>query len=170
MLALINDFRAGHGLEPLGLSEPLGAAAEDKAEDMARCRYLQHTSPDGVAPRELVMRHGYEHNTSIGENIAAGHESAEATFAQWRESEPHRELMLGNEFAAVGIGRAYDVESAYDWFWAAEFGGVLAAPAHPCAATPVAVGSPSPDATPVHLVCDGVVRDDGTYQLTCHQS
>lgn len=35
MLDLINDFRAGRGLEPLGMSRPLGAAATHKSQDMA---------------------------------------------------------------------------------------------------------------------------------------
>ncbi len=36
MLALINDFRAGRGLDPLRLSEPLGAAVTYKRKEMAR--------------------------------------------------------------------------------------------------------------------------------------
>ena len=181
MLALINDFRAGRGLEPLALSRPLGAAATHKSQEMANRGYFRHTSPDGVAPRQLLARHGYEHNTAIGENIAAGQESAAATFEQWRESASHRELMLGEDFTAVGIARAHDAGSRYDWYWTAEFGGVVGGPAEPCAGTPIAAGTPAaaatpaapgppPDATPMHLTCDGVVRADGTYELTCREA
>jgi uncharacterized protein YkwD len=173
MLALINDFRAGRGLEPLVLSEPLGSAATHKSEAMAREGYLAHVSPAGVAPRALVTEHGYRHNTTIGENIAAGQESAEATFAQWRDSPPHRELMLDEAFAAVGIARAYNVETPYDWYWTAEFGGVLADPAEPCAedAAPAATPVPAADgAVPVRLVCEGTRLADGTYDLTCREA
>lgn len=172
MLMLINDFRAGRGLDPLGLSAPLGAAATAKSEEMAREDYFAHIAPSGETPRDLVVAHGYEHNTATGENLAAGHERAQATFAQWRDSPSHRELMLDEAFTAVGIARAYNVETEYDWYWTAEFGGVLADPATACArenrapaapaATPAADG-----AAPVHLICDGTRLADGLFDLTC---
>ncbi len=173
MVRLINDFRAGRGLEPLGLSEPLGSAAEHKSQAMAANEFFTHISPDGVTPRELIAEHGYLHNTATGENIAAGQERAAATFAQWQESAAHRELMLDEAFTAIGVARAYNVESRYDWYWTAEFGGVLAAPAQPCDAapgTPTAIpgATPAPaDGIPVELLCEGVRLDDGTYELTC---
>jgi len=168
LLGLINDFRAGRGLEPLAFSRPLGAAAEHKSEAMAEQGFFAHTSPEGVTPRELVTAHGYEHNTAIGENIAAGREEAAATFEQWRDSPAHRELMLDPAFAAVGIARAYDVESRYDWYWTAEFGGILAEPAAACAApAPSPAATPGVAATPVHLTCDGVRLADGRYELSC---
>jgi hypothetical protein len=177
MLALINDFRAGSGLEPLGLSAPLGAAATHKSEEMAREEYLAHTSPDGVTPREFVTAHGYAHNTAIGENLAAGRESAQATFSQWRDSPSHRELMLDADFAAVGIARADNVATPYDWYWTAEFGGVLADPAEPCdggteprAAAPAATPQPAGDAMPIRVVCEGTRFADGTYDVSCRDA
>lgn len=178
MFSLINDFRAGRGLDPLELSEPLGAAATHKSEEMAREAYLSHVSPDEVTPRELIAAHGYEHNTATGENIAAGQESAGATFAQWRDSPSHRELMLDEEFEAIGIARAYNVETDYDWYWTAEFGGVLAEPAQACNAPDgssngVPAATPGPvdaAAVPVRLICDGMRLPDGTYDLTCRET
>jgi uncharacterized protein YkwD len=170
MLSLINDFRAGHGLDPLTLSAPLGAAAEAKSEEMARLNYFQHQSPSGVTPRQLDAAHGYQFNTDIGENLAAGQETAQATFDQWRDSAPHRELMLDGDFTAIGVGRAFNVESTYDWYWTAEFGGEVGELAQPCgtppAGTPAATPRPS-GATPVHLICDGVRLADGTFDLSC---
>jgi uncharacterized protein YkwD len=176
MLTLINGFRAGHGLDPLGLSEPLGAAATHKSEAMARGAWFSHISPDGVTPRDLLAQHGYRHNTATGENIAAGQESAEAAFRQWRDSASHRELILDETFAAIGIARAYNVETPYDWYWTAEFGGELAEPAAACdapdgspPATPAATPQP-PGGTPVQLYCEGTRRTDGTYDLTCREA
>lgn len=177
MLSLINDFRAGRGLDPLELSAPLGAAATHKSEEMAREEYFSHVSPDDVTPRELVAAHGYEHNTSTGENLAAGQESADTTFAQWRDSPSHRELMLDENFKAIGLARAHNVETEYDWFWTAEFGGVLAEPASPCQSNDSADASPAATpvadddgAVPVRLVCDGFRAEDGTYDLTCRET
>lgn len=139
MLQLINQLREEHGLDPLELSQPLGVAAELKARDMAEQDYLAHVSPDGQTPRELLDEVDYPSNTAIGENIAAGQESAEETFGQWLNSQTHREIMLDEEFTAIGIGRAHNPDTNYEWYWAAEFGGVVGEPAEVCqSATPAA--------------------------------
>lgn len=139
ILQHINAFREDNGLEPLNLSRPLGAAAESKAEDMARNDYLAHIAPDGQGLEQLLNQAGYTYNTAIGENIAAGQRSAEGTFEQWVNSPEHREIMLGEDFTAIGIGRAHNREAKYDWYWAAEFGGMVGKPAQACdGATPVA--------------------------------
>lgn len=139
MLQHINAYREENGLEPLELSQPLGNAAEFKARDMSERDYLAHTSPDGQGLQELMNQVGYTFNTTFGENIAAGQMDAEATFEQWENSPEHREIMLGEGFTAVGIGRAHNPEAKYDWYWAAEFGGVVGAPARACdGATPMA--------------------------------
>lgn len=145
MLQLINQLREEHGLDRLELSQPLGVAAEPKARDMAEQDYLSHVSPDGQTPRELLDEVGYPSNTAIGENIAAGQQSAEATFEQWLNSQTHREIMLSEEFAAIGIGRAHNPDAQYEWYWAAEFGSVVGEPAEACqSATPAATPAMRP--------------------------
>jgi uncharacterized protein YkwD len=114
MLKRINDLRKENGLHPLVLSEPLGIAAQQKARDMAKQDYVAHVSPDGQDPQELLHEVGYDYNTAIGENIAAGHEAAKATFKQWLNSPEHREIMLDENYTAVGIGRAHNAEAKYD--------------------------------------------------------
>lgn len=144
MLQRINELRAENDLEPLTLSQPLGVASEIKASEMADQDYLAHISPDGQTPRELLEEVGYTYNTTIGENIAAGMKSAEATFEQWLNSPEHREIMLNEEFTTVGIGRAHNPEAKYDWYWAAEFGGRVGEPADPCmSATPESTPEPA---------------------------
>lgn len=151
MLRLINDLRDDRGLDPLQLSQPLGRAAELKARDMAQENYLAHISPEGQGPEELLDQVGYTYNTAIGENIAAGRRSAEGTFEQWLNSPEHREIMLGEQFSAVGIGRAHNPEAKYDWYWAAEFGGVVGEPAEVCERA-------TPQATPQLGTGEGVRR------------
>ena len=129
MLQYINSHRQENGLAPLTLSRPLGVAAETKASDMAARDYVDHTSPDGQTPRGLLTSVGYTYNTATGENIAAGNESAAATYEQWLNSPGHRDIMLGEQFNAIGIGRAYNAESSYEWYWAATFGGEVGEPA-----------------------------------------
>lgn len=137
MLELINEHRREHDLEPLELSQPLGQAAELKAQDMAQQDYVAHVSPDGQEPEDMLEEVGYTYNTAIGENIAAGQEDVEATFEQWLNSPEHNEIMLGEQFTAIGIGRAQNADAKYDWYWAATFGGEIGEPAETCpAATP----------------------------------
>lgn len=148
MLRRINQLRDENGLEALELSQPLGTASQIKASEMAEQDYLAHESPDGQTPRELLEQIGYTYNTTIGENIAAGQEGAEATFEQWLNSPEHREIMLGEEFNAVGIGRAHNADANYDWYWAAEFGGEVGEPAQAC-------DGATPESTPVRDEASG---------------
>lgn len=170
MVERINALREENGLEPLALSRPLGAAAEEKATEMAEQDYLAHESPDGRELRALLESVGYTFNTAVGENIAAGQESADATFEQWLNSPEHKEIMLGEQFTAVGIARAYNADAEYDWYWAAEFGGEVGEAAEPCAATPEPEAAASPAATPQRLVCDVLSRDSDRLELSCRDA
>ena len=145
MLQRINGLRQENGMAPLTLSGPLGVAAEIKASDMATRDYVDHTSPDGQTPRGLLTSVGYTYNTATGETIAAGNESAAATFEQWLNSPGHRAIMLGGQFNAVGIGLAYNADSTYEWYWAATFGGEVGEPAV-CGNEPPAVTPNEPPA------------------------
>lgn len=128
-VALINQFRADAGKDPLVLLQSLGAAAEHKSTDMAERDYFGHTQPPrtpggpSVSFSQNISDFGYE-SSGRGENIAAGYESAQATFNQWERSTPHRRNMLGEDidFKALGIGRAYDADSEYGWYWTTTFG------------------------------------------------
>lgn len=144
MLRQINDLRQDNGLPPLALSQPLGVAAEMKASDMATRNYFNHVSPDGVDPRELLNSIGYTPYTATAENIAAGYADAFATFDQWLNSPDHYHAMVSEKYTAIGIGRAYDPDSTYGWYWVTEFGGVVGTPASACGEAP-----PAPTATSV---------------------
>lgn len=122
-LTLINTYRAEHDLAALRLSRALGAAAEQHSRDMANGDYFAHTLSDGTSWSDNIKKHGYDDETALGENIAAGNASAEATFNQWVASTSHRENMLNPDFKAIGIGRASNEDSSYDWYWTTTFGG-----------------------------------------------
>lgn len=125
VLRLINDYRQDHDLPPLAPSETLSRAASWKSGHMAHNDYFGHD--DEGLDRGFVDRlHdcGYNYNTWVGENIAAGHESGADTFDQWRNSPAHEANILNSHYTAVGIGRVYDEGSTYDWYWTTEFGGV----------------------------------------------
>jgi uncharacterized protein YkwD len=123
-LTLINNFRASKGRPALTLIATLGAAAEHHSIDMATNNYFSHTLSDGTTWSQNITDHGYTHATRA-ENIAAGNAGAQATFNQWKKSKTHKKNMLSAKFAAIGIGRAFNASSQYDWYWTTTFGGAV---------------------------------------------
>jgi uncharacterized protein YkwD len=131
-LTLINDYRAKNGLRKLSLSRTLGAAAEHHSKDMARYNYFSHTLRGGVSWSSNIRKHGYRASSTMAENIAAGHASADDTFRQWRNSASQNKNMLSSNFRAIGIGRASKSSSTYHWYWTTTFGGALDSGAGRC--------------------------------------
>lgn len=83
---------------------------------MARQNFYQHS------PLESVENFGYKHWRVIGENISAGHASASGAMDAWQNSPGHNKTMLDPNYAAIGIGRAYNRKSKYGWYWTTTFG------------------------------------------------
>jgi uncharacterized protein YkwD len=122
-LSLINDYRTQNGLPTLTLSRALGAAAEQHSRDMANENYFNHTLSDGTSWSDNIRNHGYDADTALGENIAAGRSAASDVFNLWLNSTTHRQNMLNPDFVAIGIGRASNSDSTFVWYWTTTFGG-----------------------------------------------
>ena len=121
-LDLINDYRRKNGARKLSLQNQLGQAAEHHSQDMANKNYFSHKLSNGDSAEENIERFGYTNWSSIGENIAAGHETAKAVMKAWRSSREHDRNMRNKNFTEIGIGRAYDRRSKYGWYWTTTFG------------------------------------------------
>lgn len=97
----------------------LVAAAQSKADEMARLIYASHTSPTGAGPNDNVRAHGYELPEWYGsgpeannvESFAAGfpYSAPEIVLAAWQTSPSHWQhvaalhpFFVGQECAAVG--------------------------------------------------------------------
>jgi uncharacterized protein YkwD/uncharacterized protein YraI len=130
-LALINDYRATSGLRPLSLSSSLSSAAAYHSVDMAANGYLAHTLLDGTTVEQNMTNFGYDGSTH-GENIAAGTQTAAEAMQTWQGSVEHNANMLNASFGAIGIGRAYDPNSQYGWYWTTIFGDVSDGPGWLC--------------------------------------
>jgi uncharacterized protein YkwD len=120
---LINNYRAQNGLAPLAVSYLLTKPSQWKSGDMAANDYFAHDDLSRTWV-DRIRDCGYGYNTWLGENIAAGYQSAQAVFDAWRNSPGHNANMLGTNYTAIGIGRAYDASSPYGWYWTTDFGGV----------------------------------------------
>lgn len=122
-LQLINDYRLSEGMSALKLSSALTAAAQGHSNDMATRDYFSHTTPEGVTFDQRIREAGYAYSTALGENIAAGYETADSVFAAWKSSPGHNSNMLSAMFVVIGIGLAYNEQSTYGYYWTTDFGG-----------------------------------------------
>jgi uncharacterized protein YkwD len=154
-LALINAHRQQNGLAKLAPSYALTRAAAWKSKDLGENAYFAH---DDLA-RTWVQRVrdcGYGFNTYIGENIAAGVQTAQQAFDLWKNSPGHNANMLGANYTSIGIGRYYVSGSPYGWYWTTEFAGyddgwsTIAAPSQPVVLTPPGPEPRTADAPPSH--------------------
>lgn len=122
LCAMVNSYRAEHGLPPLRVSVTLTKASQWQSADMARNDYVAHTDSLGRNFSRRISAFGYRGATR-GENVAAGAASAAATLVQWRASPPHRHNLLNRRLQVFGIGRASNADGRYGWYWATAFGG-----------------------------------------------
>lgn len=153
-LVLINSYRAQNGAGPLTPQSQLTAASEWMANDMATDDYFSHYDNESP-PRDPAQRdRDYGWNGSpIGENIAAGYATAQQAFDAWRASPGHNAAMLSSSFNVIGIGRAYNPDSMFQWYWVTDFSYGSGQPVdtpttQPASATPTPTTTPTSTPTP----------------------
>jgi uncharacterized protein YkwD len=101
LAALINRFRAAHGVRPLTVDPRLTRAARAHSRDMLRRGYFGHGA---VVAR--LREFGIE-AYPLGENLAWGtgrSGEARGVLRIWLRSPGHRENMLNRRFHRVGLG------------------------------------------------------------------
>lgn len=149
-LGLINQYRAQNGRGALAYSGTLSAAANYHSWEMAEYNYFDHTLRGGVTWAQNIANFGYTANTYKAENIAAGYETAAAVFNAWKNSPGHNANMLSPNYTVIGIGRSYDVDATYDWYWTNTFGGQALSGdgAATCGTNPGPGPTPSPTPAP----------------------
>lgn len=155
-LALINQYREQNGLTSLTFVPELTTAAEWMSNDMGANAYFDHVDSLGRDPFQRMAAFGYNFNTWKAENLAAGTDSAQATFILWKDSPSHNAHMLDPNFVAVGVGRIYTEGSPFGWYWTSNFGGYIVPV--PIPVTPTAIETavpyvPEPIITPTPCSC-----------------
>jgi uncharacterized protein YkwD len=130
MLELVNAQRAlgarcggrAFGAAPaLVMNAELRTAARLHSKDMADRDYFDHTSLDGSSPWDRIARASYT-GFAMGENIAAGNDTAEDTFDQWLTSSGHCANMMAPDAREIGIGYAFNTGASYAHYWTQTFG------------------------------------------------
>jgi len=110
--------------EPLVMEPHLQCAARVHSLDMGTRNYFSHDSADGPlgdTPSERVQSAGYE-GFLLGENIAAGEDTAEATFDMWMGGGEQCARLMNPAAAETGVGLASVDGSAWTTYWTQNFG------------------------------------------------
>ena len=128
---LINGFREENGLSPLEISEEISLSSAHYAHDMAKYDAYGDPEPHVSGPSDYypenadlkvrMNNEGY-YADGYGENIASGQKGAREVFDAWRDSPPHREMMLNPSMTTIGIGLVENVETAAGTYWVTNFG------------------------------------------------
>ncbi len=108
MIELTNMSRIEAGIAPLLINEKLAGAAREKANDMFRFQYFDHTSPNGTTPWDFIKSAGYEYKYA-GENLAIDFVSANGAHKALMESSPHRDNILNMNYTEIGIAVKEDI-------------------------------------------------------------
>jgi uncharacterized protein YkwD len=119
--SMISGYRRNNGLNPVSLDPQLMQLAETQAQSMAGRDKLDHSAGGVLAQR--VKHAGYEAKVAV-ENVSAGYHTLAEAFSGWRDSPPHRAIMLKEGVTKMGIAAVYAPSSKYRVFWAL----VLASP------------------------------------------
>jgi len=87
----------------LQLNAQLTAAAQAKANDMAKQNYWSHNTPSGIPPWTFISKAGYQFQAA-GENLAYGFDTSYEIMNAWMNSPEHRANVLNQNFSDVGFG------------------------------------------------------------------
>ena len=102
-LDLINNYRRKNGVGKLSLQNQLGACAEHHSQDMANKNYFSHKLSNGDSPEKNIERFGDTNWSYVGENIAAGYETAKAVMKAWKSSPRARPEHAQQELHRIGL-------------------------------------------------------------------
>jgi uncharacterized protein YkwD len=102
VLRVMNQYRAAAGVPPLATDDRLRAAADDRMRHMEEVGYWSHESPDGMTPFVWVRMRAYDFR-KVGENLAAGFDTAGLLVQAWMESPGHRANVLSPDYQDCGL-------------------------------------------------------------------
>jgi uncharacterized protein YkwD len=112
--SMISQYRQNNGLGRLVIDPELMKLAESQSQTMASRNKLDH-DVRAPLPRRLSEA-GYPATLAV-ENVSAGYHTLAEAFSGWRDSPPHRENMLKNGVAKMGIAASYAPNTKYKVFW-----------------------------------------------------
>lgn len=120
VLQLVNLERAEAGLPPVVINSTLERIATEYACRMVEEGFFGHRDPvTGYGPGDRAVAAQYTFD-AVGENLAAGPETAAEVMRLWMQSPSHRDNILDPKWRELGVSvRSGGVHSIY---WVQEFG------------------------------------------------
>jgi len=124
-LARSNGRRCGtkkYGPSPaLALNDQLLKAATGHARELAKRDLISHQSADGSSEADRATRAGYAW-TFVGENVAAGQNSAAEVVASWLDSPGHCRNIMDADFTQMAVAYVVDPKQKLGIYWVQMFG------------------------------------------------
>jgi len=118
----INDYRAKKGLHKLKVSVNLSEAALAMAQDMAdNPGSINHEHLDSKGRDPSVRAALYGYTDQVGENLAAGYNTADSVFKAWKNSAEHNANLVDGDYEVMGVARV-TTGNNYKWYWVNMFG------------------------------------------------
>lgn len=145
VVKLTNDERSDLSKAPLRRNATLDAAAQMKANHMARMEYFSHYAPDGTSPWYWFDQAGYTY-AHAGENLAIHFTDSTEVVDAWMNSPTHRENIVNGAFTEIGVGTAKGEYEGYETVYVVQLFGTPAAAPKPVA--PVVAAAPKPAPAP----------------------
>nr|WP_245729790.1 CAP domain-containing protein [Pseudomonas benzenivorans] len=106
---------------PVSWNAQLAKSALAHSRDMAARNYFSHQGRDGNYADVRAKRAGYDWR-QIGENLAAGHLSAQQAVSGWLASPTHCPNIMNLHFTEMGAAYAVNPESDSGIYWTQVFG------------------------------------------------
>ena len=106
---------------PLSWNATLASTAESHSRAMANGNFFDHRDRDGRTPGDRAELAGYS-GQRIGENIAAGLDSARKVVDGWLASPGHCANLMAAQFSELGAAYAVDPKSDAGIYWTALVG------------------------------------------------
>ncbi len=120
VLQLINLERAEAGVAPVVTKPALQKIADNYACRMIEEGFFGHRDPvSGYGPGERAIIGKYSYY-AVGENLAAGQETAADVVRVWMESSSHKAIILDERWTEIGIG--VRLGGQYSIYWVQVFG------------------------------------------------
>ena len=133
MLARINAARAqarmcGDTSFPVAASvtwnSKLQSAAEIHSSDMTTHNFFSHTGSDGSSVSARADVQNYEWR-AIGENIAAGQNTAQEVIEGWLDSPGHCRNLMNSSYTEIAVACVSDSNADYQRYWTNVLGAPL---------------------------------------------
>jgi uncharacterized protein YkwD len=102
---------------PIVWNETLHSSALSHARDMARNRFFDHYSSEGLNIGERLDKYGY-YWQHAGENIGTGQRSFREVLNDWIKSPTHCKMLMNPNVKDMGVAK-------YKKFWVQHFGTLM---------------------------------------------